>query len=475
MDANPTGPERLPAGCTPIPGEVYNGFYYGGLTSNLDPMTEWEVREIVAATGDTLGQMERGELDARHGITLYVVHPMRLMTTRTIDDIPKDNRHGDFYQFHTVTGMEDRLGLARKNGKVVWRISIDSMAGPAKPRRGARPAINRLRITKDTDDYFWVSYYRHFRRNQDAEVSHLKCDQLPSLLALLRHLSGAQMANEVLSFRDHHSALSEELVHAGHLSFPKSLPTPRSNMLSHMFDGDPLRVRQFLTDLMPGQDLRLLGSGYYGVAFDWRRGPALPASFFDGAAGRDHQGPPDKVVKVTAQAREAEAAADMARRFGGEPVPGVARFFWVKEVPLPRYGTARKPTLYRLKGTESSKRVLGSLWVVCVERVRPLDSREKSALVLVHGLYEDALRAGTAEEGGRTSVIDGLAADRLKAPTHTWHPIRMLGKDGMELMRRMAAGMDRIDATSRELGIEMEDLNEDNLGWRGDELVAFDL
>lgn len=266
--------------------------------------------------------------------------------------------------------------------------------------------------------------------------------------------------------------MGEELVHAGGAPLVDAFPKTSTNQLADMFSGNPLALRQFLTDQMPNQDLMFLGSGFYGAAFEWRRRPGLPASFFDGVVGRDDAGPTPKVVKATAQEREVREAQDIVRRFGAQTVPGLARFFWVKEVPVPGYVTRRRPKV----GMNPDKGIPRSLWIICLEKVRPLDNRERAALELVQHLVVDARRSGLAgDDDTRSAIVGDMVAGRIKAPTDMWLPMRMLGKGGADLMVTMAEGMDRINQTSETFGIDMEDLNIDNLGWRGEELVAFDL
>jgi len=108
------------------------------------------------------------------------------------------------------------------------------------------------------------------------------------------------------------------------------------NRVWRAFGGDVTSLKGFLQDLLPNQNLRFLGVGWFGLAFEPRNGGLkLPDSFTEqGFVGQPSPENQRVVIKVTTNPKEAKTIRSLIEEKGGKS-PNLCRYYWIKEVELP--------------------------------------------------------------------------------------------------------------------------------------------
>jgi hypothetical protein len=258
------------------------------------------------------------------------------------------------------------------------------------------------------------------------------------------------MATRILRISDF---INEEMVHAGDRPLGARTPGSDLNKAASIFGGDPHKIRQYMSQVMPGQDLELIGSGAYGLAFTWRRLPGLPTEFWDGVSGID-PGDHKTVVKLTSQEREAKEVFKIMDASRNSSLPGIVRYYWVKE-------------LAPIKGRKDR------MWIFCMESLEPLSMRDRDVIDMLSALEDyfpgtNSYRAQVIEQMLSSDSMGTLA--RLAKS----YLASLGGRSGISLLRRIAKGLDDINKSAVRLALRTEDLHHGNMGWRGTKLVAFD-
>jgi hypothetical protein len=129
-------------------------------------------------------------------------------------------------------------------------------------------------------------------------------------------------------------------------------PAEEYNVLVHAFGNNPDNIIKFLEEQIRG-DLQFLGNGFMGLAFKWESGQK------------------DKVIKLTIDKTEYQAALKLSKN----PVKGIARYYWAKTVELPN----------KLR----SKRFGKHAYVICMDELRQMNSDDQDALIIPYFLHHN--------------------------------------------------------------------------------------
>jgi hypothetical protein len=122
------------------------------------------------------------------------------------------------------------------------------------------------------------------------------------------------------------------------------------NTTFELFNGDLLRVRSFLTSYMGSQDLKFIGSGATGLAFEWIN--------------------KNLIIKLTMDPSESkivEEIVDMSLK-------GIVKYYWIKKVKVPKD--------LSLKDFHYDEDKYPYISIICMEKLKPLDIIEKTILEL---------------------------------------------------------------------------------------------
>lgn len=294
--------------------------------------------------------------------------------------------------------------------------------------------------------------------------------------------------------------LKEELVYG------KNLSKQDGNFFASIFNSDPLKLREFIQGNLHLQNLKFLAGGGIGLAFEWK----------------------DKILKFTTDNSEKIGVEKMMALAPDEKLlPGFAKYYWIKEIDLPR--DKWKKTTFELtvkeldnlkkkRRGESSDSLTGDqietrkkmdrikkAYIICLEKLRMLDQDEDLISMIICNLMSKnrkKVRFLDPEKDNTEklkSIWKWIQSDQVefKDPEFV-----KLGMDKMQIwsndylgLNKSAFGDDFIKSwseiglekfldiskkilkiyyTGEKLGIPTGDMKGDNMGWRGDELVAFD-
>lgn len=304
----------------------------------------------------------------------------------------------------------------------------------------------------------------------------------------------------------------------------------KSNVLSNVFTGDILKLKEFLQANLTDKDLVLIGSGEQGYAFKWKNSKPLTLEFTqNNFIGKDVQ-EGEKVIKITTNKHEASVAKENIKKFKSKEIPGLATYYWIKEIDLPKdkwwstiygppeeevflrypksgytsrmnlpkeklagirfadFGKETKETLIRLLARMKKDR---TLWIICLEELRMLSDKEKSLCKFLEQ-YSWLINENKETFDDKTVLElwewlinkDSEARKILKTTFGRWikgkikakwrdmflyHDIK--GQEVVEWWHKWT----RLEEMSQLWGYSIEDAHLDNLGMRGDELVHFDI
>jgi hypothetical protein len=272
---------------------------------------------------------------------------------------------------------------------------------------------------------------------------------------------------------DFDSFCNEELIHAGRNGYIAELTDKDDNLLMSHLASDPHVLRQIVSDAMPNQNLRLLGYGSYGVAFDWEKRGPLPEDFFtNNLVGKDDTSQVEKIIKVTSFGIESNIITNLIRDSEGKKIDGIANFYWIKKIVLPDWLLKRKDIRNIVDKQESRK--LKNIWLICLEKVVLLDEVER--LILDLSAHVDIIYSNLSRRENAFAVHDYITSTDKKEEIYGFNGLDYLKQFNPKYSKilNIVEGYQKIIDSIRKLGIRQDDIHEYNLGWRGDELVAFD-
>jgi hypothetical protein len=129
--------------------------------------------------------------------------------------------------------------------------------------------------------------------------------------------------------------ITEELIY----NFGK-LDPKTENVFNQTFLGDITKLREFIQKNFPNQNLKYMGAGCVGLAFDWVGGGELPSNFFQGGFyGTRTFDNENKVIKLTCNRLEISGSKRMCDLTKEGEIPHFASYYWVKEIQLPSENT----------------------------------------------------------------------------------------------------------------------------------------
>ena len=303
--------------------------------------------------------------------------------------------------------------------------------------------------------------------------------------------------------------IREELVYGKNMK-PFAINNP-DNIFTTVFNSDPLKLKEFIQDKLKLDNLKFIAGGSIGLAFEWK----------------------DKVIKFTTDEGEKVGVEKMMKLAGDKSIPGFAKYFWIKEVSLPesqwrkfsQRSTAeeeskiKKQRNLRKSGEKSdllgpeevekrkSESKIKRAYVICLEKLKTLDKNESEIAHLIFLLIshqylkpnDDNLHKLKSLIGWIKSDDDEYQEEEFlkmgldKTPIFsTYSP--GLNKKGFfssdentmknyqniwrsvsdEMFLYFSGKMLNIYKSGQKLGIPTSDIHENNIGYRNDELVAFD-
>lgn len=111
--------------------------------------------------------------------------------------------------------------------------------------------------------------------------------------------------------------------------------TDKNNVVKNTFLGDTLQLRNIIQKVLPNQNLKYLGAGAFGIAFNVSGGLKIPSNFMsNGFIGELPPQGSDVVIKVTTNIGEYKKIKDIIQNHKGI-IPSSAKYYFIKEVDLP--------------------------------------------------------------------------------------------------------------------------------------------
>lgn len=316
----------------------------------------------------------------------------------------------------------------------------------------------------------------------------------------------------ILSFKDY--CIQEEVI-----IFKDKDRTPA---VRDIFTGDILKLKEFLQTYLKDKNLVSIGSGNQGYAFKWKNPKPLTDEFMEkDFLGENNLNKP-KVIKITPSEHEASVAMEYIKKFKGKEIPGLATYFWIKEVYLPKdkqwssvYGPPGKEVFLRYPRagfttridepeeevrqrfttrTTTDKRMRNffsqtkkdKIWIICLEELKMLSEKQIAICKFISN-YDWIIR-DNRELWSKATVTDlwrWLVTDiyntEFKDIFTIGSKVKSSWKD-LFLYHEISAAylvewFDKwltLYEMSETWGFSTDDAHLDNLGMRGDELVVFD-
>jgi hypothetical protein len=287
--------------------------------------------------------------------------------------------------------------------------------------------------------------------------------------------------------------------------------TNTHNIFSSIFNSDHLKLKEFIQKSIGVENLKFIAGGAIGLAFDWK----------------------DKVIKFTTDLNEKRGVEKMMQLSSGDKkISGFAKYYWIKEVDLPggnwkknspdtadQIDRLSKQRILSKSGTKSQlltpdeievrkkTEVVKKAYIICLEKLQMLNKVESEMAHLVFLLIKHGYLDPKIDNSGRlSSLLEWINSDREE---YNEPDYLKLGIDKVPIFSSFEAGITKRsifsddDATRKnyesmwrgvskrdfldfsnkmislyregdKLGIPTSDIHEGNIGWRGDELVAFD-
>lgn len=153
------------------------------------------------------------------------------------------------------------------------------------------------------------------------------------------------------------------------------------NVFSQIFRNDADSLKRFIENNLNFNQLELVGNGWMGLAFLWK----------------DKN---DKVIKFTADPSEYESA----KKIAGKEIPGLAKYFWAKEVDIPRkYWLKNKWYIH------SDEKLIKKAYIICLEKLTPLSDLQTDILC-----YIDIALRWKGIDYFNLSDTDKMNSDKIK-------------------------------------------------------------
>jgi len=299
--------------------------------------------------------------------------------------------------------------------------------------------------------------------------------------------------------------INEEIVYG-----LKKINSNDSNIFFNLFNSDPLKLREFIQSELNLQNLKFIAGGSIGLAFSWK----------------------DKVLKFTTDLGEKRGVEKMIELSGDSKLPGFAKYFWIKEVSLPEKNfkkfvfnataeeelkikkqrelksKTRETTLTTdeiLKRKSSDK--IRKAYIICMEKIKVLDERDKE---IAHFIFLLTKHKYLIPENNSINKLKSLI-DWIKSEEEEYREEDFLNRefdkvsifstfnkgitkksmfsDDVETRKKYEKMWSEISTNyfinfsikilniyeyGNKLGIPTSDIHENNLGYRDNELVAFD-
>lgn len=296
--------------------------------------------------------------------------------------------------------------------------------------------------------------------------------------------------------------------------------TTATNVVRDIFTGDILKLKEFMQKNLTEQDLIFLGAGEQGFTFYWRYPKPLTEEFKSkGFLGKENERK-DKVIKITSNLNEVEIVKSYIRRFKGEDIPGLASYFWIKEIYLPKdktwssiFGPPEKEVFLkytpednpdipsRTKSTKDSISVsaenpntrkilsqmrIDKIWIICLEKLRMLTEKEEDIWKFI-SVYDYPIMSNKEEFDKWTIINFYNWIMTSEAQTNFKEIIEMIPDD--KIYWKSVFEKNKISSTdlvqwferyfklyenSEAYEFSTDDLHTRNLGFRKNELVVFD-
>jgi len=321
---------------------------------------------------------------------------------------------------------------------------------------------------------------------------------------------------------------NEELVYG----FKKKLFDEKTAVcFKDIFNNDPLSLKSFIQSVLPNQNLKYLGAGCQGLAFQWVNPKPLSQDFLK----KDYFGyTPDSnkelVLKFTANLGEKEGSKKLIELTNSKDIKEFLKYYWIKEVDLPESNVWSRTlgpqlpwqkTKYPISDREDIKTRMGDMLQYNSEEdiKRFVDTKRKAGTVKIERAYIVCLEKLTRTLNEQEKCVIEVLLLWMKNPTTTNFqkgpldfelPNEEKIKDiykfvmfddeeiipdytedevgiGLELKKRFReqniSNDFFIDFTKKvcevytsglKNKIPINDIHGDNLGYRGEELVAFD-
>lgn len=331
--------------------------------------------------------------------------------------------------------------------------------------------------------------------------------------------------------------ISEELV-TGKENKPFNIDELTFNVFVTVFNGDKLKLKEFIQSKFPLKNLKFIAGGGYGLAFEWD----------------------NKVIKFSTDENEANGVKKMLEL---GKIPGFAKYFWIKEIELPKsmwkknYHSQKDQLLKELeiirqnKSNEKNQDKIENLeqeekekikkykelqstglpkknewgdehsqqpkmkkcFIICLEKLKMLDEKDKEIAHFIFQLMANPPEAkqkylipvsdnrfkleslikwikSDEEEYRETEFVEkGLHDVCIFSTFHKGLTKKSYFSDDEKTVAKykklwteisnehfidFATKMINIYKKGNELGIPTSDIHENNLGYSGNELVTFD-
>jgi len=112
-------------------------------------------------------------------------------------------------------------------------------------------------------------------------------------------------------------------------------PINQENRIVNTFTGDILKLKEVVQKLFPNQNLKYVGAGAMGIAFEPKGDLILPSDFT--SSGFEGNIPPKDtkvIIKITTNQQEIKKIRNLINNYKGQ-TPGAVNYYWMKEVDLP--------------------------------------------------------------------------------------------------------------------------------------------
>lgn len=295
----------------------------------------------------------------------------------------------------------------------------------------------------------------------------------------------------------------------------KNIDKKDANVFKDTFNNDILKLKEFIQFHMKNQNLKFIGSGSIGLAFEWLESKPLDDTFYTDIIGEKTFDNLNKVIKFTTVSNEIEGAKKLIEK---NSTKNLAKYFWIKKINLPPQNwwskllgpqTPEEKTKYPLKNKPHIKSRIQSLkytlgdkevdelfkkyqsfkkdsklkiaYLICIEKVSPITLNQKTIANTLQELYlYKKYNPTTSNKQNLELVWNNLNI------SSAWKNIVNMRleqdhlKDNFTNITKQEFidfGLQYIEVYKSlyKLDIPINDIHGGNLGWRNNELVTFDV